>query len=77
MTSLLVRQNEPISKRPLLPNICVPDERDLRFASTGSKAGIFDLILNPAVSGKRFETASNDCNIYRLEGCPSGLRRRS
>ena len=27
---------EPISKRPLLPNICVPDERDLRFASTGS-----------------------------------------
>jgi hypothetical protein len=24
---------EPISKRPLLPNICVPDERDL---STGS-----------------------------------------
>ena len=27
---------DPISKRPLLPDICVPDEQDLRFASTGS-----------------------------------------
>jgi hypothetical protein len=29
-------QDEPISKRPSLPNLSVPDERDLRFASTGS-----------------------------------------
>ncbi len=32
--------SEPISKRPLLYDICVPDERDLRFASTGSNFGI-------------------------------------
>jgi len=62
---------EPISKRPLLPNICVPAGRDL---STGSNfnprntqcitvvnpddIGTPSLILNPAVSGKHFETAS-------------------
>jgi len=28
------------------------------FAFPRSKSGIFDLILNPAVSGKHFETAS-------------------
>jgi hypothetical protein len=27
--------HEPISKRPLSSDICVPDERDLRFALTG------------------------------------------
>ena len=27
---------ETFEKRPLLPNSCVPDGRDLRFASTGS-----------------------------------------
>ncbi len=31
----LPRFLEPISKRPLLSDFCVPDERDLRFASTG------------------------------------------
>ena len=65
--------HEPISKRPLLPNMCVPAERDL---STGSNfnpqnpqcipvvnpdmSGSPSLILNPDVIGKHFETASHD-----------------
>jgi hypothetical protein len=31
LSFILYHQIEPISKHPLLPNICVPDERDLRF----------------------------------------------
>jgi len=33
---------EPISKHPLLPDICVPDELDLRFALTDSN---FDTLV--------------------------------
>jgi len=30
----------------IFPNLYIPDERDLRFASTGSKSGNFDLNSN-------------------------------
>ena len=49
-------QNETFAKRPLLPNFCVPDERDLL---TASKSGIFDLNLNPALAGSIFQRSQN------------------
>jgi len=39
----------------MLPNLYFPDERDLRFASTGSKSGILDLILEK-ISNFRSDT---------------------
>jgi len=38
------------------------------FAYPRSKSGIFDLILNPAVSGKHFETASINMILLLKQG---------
>jgi hypothetical protein len=38
------------------------------FAFPRSKSGIFDLILNPAVSGKHFETASINMILLLKQG---------
>ena len=40
---------ETFEKRPLLPNSCVPDGRDLRFASTGSNFNPQNALCIPVV----------------------------
>jgi len=61
---------EPISKRPIFSNLCVPDELDLRFTSTGSN---FNPRNTPCIYPKGIYYAAPVVKIFAFPRSKSGI----